>query len=171
MALPFGEHVTTRHFEKHESDMQKLLGLRSTISSGNKWHDPSDGVDDRHHSESEYLLMVDCKCTESQSFRLDRRVLNRWKMKAAELGKKFALPLRFQREDGEDDYVVVPADDYAALLERWRETEKTEVEMVPFMKRDDEIILDAMIKAATPGQARNMLYDLHERLEKLKVPK
>ena len=113
---------TSRLFQIHEAYVQKLLGLSSTISSGNKWHDPSDGIDRRHYSETDFAFAVDCKCTETYGFRLTRRTLRDWVNKAALLGKRFAMPIRFVYEDGNvEDYVLLTLNDFAEMLEEIRD--------------------------------------------------
>ena len=54
-------------FERHANE---ILGLRTTVASGSRWHDPGDGVDPRHHSETDFALLIDAKYTEAQSFSL-----------------------------------------------------------------------------------------------------
>lgn len=105
-------------WEQFEHEVQKLLGLRSTPGSGNQWHDVSDGVS---KVEDPYKLMVDCKFTESKTFRLDGKVLQDWWDKATELGYYFALPVRLDGSSGRHkEWVVVHLDDYAELVESIR---------------------------------------------------
>jgi hypothetical protein len=46
--------------------------------------------------------------------------------RAAEMGKRFVLPVRLfdTRSKQVQDYIVVPLQDYAALLEAYREVER-----------------------------------------------
>ena len=112
-------------WEAFEDYVNKLLGLDSTIASGSKAYDVGDGVDRRHHSETDYALMVDAKYTERGSFSVSRKLMGQYVTRAAEAGKKFALPVRLvdMRTKTVDDYVVIPLQDYAALLETYREAE------------------------------------------------
>lgn len=109
-----------------ESYVNTLLGLSATAASGSQAHDPGDGVDRRHHSETDYALMVDAKYTERGSFSINRKLMGQYVLRAAEAGKRFALPVRLvdMRTKNVDDYVVVPLQDYAALLETYREVER-----------------------------------------------
>lgn len=113
-------------WEAFEQYTNRLLGLSATVASGSQDHDPGDGVDRRHHSETDYALMVDCKYTEKKSFPLVARVLDQYVRRAAEAGKRFILPVRLVDSGGNEvhDYVVVPLQDYVALLETYREVER-----------------------------------------------
>jgi len=106
-----------------EAYVNSKLGLSATLASGSQAHDPGDGVDRRHHTETDYALQVDAKYTVRSSFALNAAMLSRSWERAAIQGKVFALPIRFANErTGEvRDWVVVPLDDYAALLQEHRE--------------------------------------------------
>lgn len=105
-----------KSWEAFEAHCQDLLGLRRTLASGSQWHDVGDGVDPDHTSA--FRLMIDAKSTVRGSFTLNARFLGTWVQKAALLGCRFGLPLRFEKADGShEDYMVVPLDDFAELLE------------------------------------------------------
>lgn len=112
-----------REFEAH---VNQLLGLSGTVSSGNQAHDPGDGVDRRHPSETDYALMVDAKYTIAGSFTVNRKLMGSYIRRAATAGKRFALPVRLVDPctSRVDDYIVVPLDDFAMLLESYREKER-----------------------------------------------
>lgn len=106
-------------WEQFEHSVQELLNLRSTPGSGNQWHDVSDG---RSRPEDSYKLMVDCKFTERSSYSLNGSMLNGWWDRATGAGYHFALPVRL---DGvnvgrQREWVVIPLDDYAELLDTLR---------------------------------------------------
>lgn len=105
-----------------EEDVQNQLHLRSTISSGNKFYDPSDGVTPGHPSEQEsYPLMVDAKSTVQKSYSMSRNFLKDWKDKATEHSQSFALPVRFIEGNSRySDWVVVPFEDYVELVRSYR---------------------------------------------------
>ena len=109
-------------FETHARDM---LGLETTIASGSRWHDPGDGVDRRHHSETDFAMLIDAKYTEAQSHSLSATKLRHWVERAQEMGKRFAMPIRFlDRWTGNpEDYIVLRLDDFAELLSKLREAE------------------------------------------------
>lgn len=113
-------------WEAWENCVNRLLGLDSTVASGNQAHDPGDGVDRRHHSETDYALMVDCKYTEQKSFSINAKLLAQYVRRAAEAGKRFVLPVRLVDGGGRGvhDYIVVPLQDYVELLETYREVER-----------------------------------------------
>ena len=48
-----------------------------------------------------------------------------WVQRAQEMGKRFAMPLRFMHSttDVPEDYIVLRLDDFAELLNKLRETE------------------------------------------------
>lgn len=109
-----------------ESYINRLLGLDSTLASGSQAHDVGDGVDRRHHSETDYALMVDCKYTEQKSFSVNAKLMAQYVRRAAENGKSFLLPVRLSDTSTKQvhDYVVVPLQDYVMLLESYREVER-----------------------------------------------
>lgn len=113
-------------WEAWESYANRALGLSATVASGSQSHDPGDGVDRRHHSETGYALMADAKYTEKASFSLNAKLMNQYVRRAAEMGKRFVLPVRLVDSGGREvhDYVVVPLQDYVALLETYREVER-----------------------------------------------
>jgi hypothetical protein len=105
-------------WEKFEHEVQDLLALRSTPGSGNQWHDVGDG---RSVPEDPYRLIVDCKHTEGKSYSLSGSALQAWVNQAGELGFHFALPVRLAGAAGRDkDWVAVPLDDYAELVDSIR---------------------------------------------------
>jgi hypothetical protein len=113
-----------RGWQAHEKDIQGLLGLDSTICSGNKFYDPGDGVDRSHPTQNSFALIVDAKCTTAASFSLKLAFLKEWEEKAAGLGKRFAMPIRFEPLsdfDAKHDYVLLTLNDFAELLELARD--------------------------------------------------
>jgi hypothetical protein len=109
-------------WQEHESYIQRMLGLDSTIASGAKFHDPGDAVDHRHPSESDFRILADAKYTEKASYSVNLKFLRQMTDKAVELGKRFILPIRLwpNTEQLPHDYVVVSLDDFAELLEKSR---------------------------------------------------
>jgi hypothetical protein len=110
-------------FERHAND---VLALESTIASGSKWHDPGDGVDRRHYSETDFPLIIDAKYTESGSYAINAAKMLQWVERAQEMGKRFALPLRFwpSWSDRPEDYIVLRLDDFGELMDKLRENER-----------------------------------------------
>lgn len=113
-------------WEAWEAYINRLLGLDRTVASGSQPHDPGDGVDRRHHTETDYALMADAKYTERASFSVNRKLMGQYVLRAAESGKRFVLPVRLVDTSTKHvhDYVVVPLQDYVALLETYREVER-----------------------------------------------
>lgn len=99
-------------WQRHEREVADILGLRRTITSGNKWYDPGDGT-----SRGRFPLYVDCKCTEKGSFSLKLDTLNDLQFRAAEMGRRLILPVRFHPDVGPQDYVVIGLHDFAELLD------------------------------------------------------
>jgi hypothetical protein len=110
-------------WQEWEQKVNKDLGLDGTISSGNKWHDPGDGVDRSHYTEEIFPLVVDAKYTEAHSFAVSQRVLYQWVKKAEEMGKRFILAVRLWPKGFAlpEDYVVVPYNDFIEFREAYRE--------------------------------------------------
>jgi hypothetical protein len=112
-------------WEAWERYVNAALRLDSTIASGSKNYDPGDGVDRRHHSETGYALMADAKYTERKSFSVSAKLMGQYVRRAAEMGKRFVLPVRLVDSGTKEvhDYIVVPLQDYVVLLETYREVE------------------------------------------------
>ena len=110
--------MVKRGWKAHEAYVQKILNLDSTIASGNQYHDPGDGVDRSHPNENSFALIVDAKCTSTKSFSLKSEFLREWRDKAMMLGKRFAMPIRFEdlANDRQEDYILLTLDDFAELL-------------------------------------------------------
>ena len=106
-----------RGWQSHEEDVQKLLGLDSTICSGNKFYDPGDGVDRSHPDQNSFALIIDAKCTTAKSFSVKAEFLKEWEEKAAMLGKRFAMPIRFEGLNSKQDYILLTLNDFAELME------------------------------------------------------
>lgn len=97
------------NWPKHEADVRSWLGLSSTVGSGNKWHDVSDGTHKGHPLELVFPLMVDAKATRDKSYSFKRDFWKKWVTEAAKLGKTFMMPVRFE-EDGQKDVDVMVVD-------------------------------------------------------------
>lgn len=110
-----------------EAEVNVALGISATIASGSQPHDPGDGVDRRHHHQTDYALQVDAKHTVKGSYSVNRRFMRESWERATNAGKAFALPIRFaDAEKGvgqAEDYVVIPFNDYLGLLQAYRESE------------------------------------------------
>ena len=107
-------------WQNHEKYVAELLGLDQPSCSGNKWYDPGDGVT---RGESSFPLYADCKCTEKKSFSLNSATLADLEQRAADLGKRMIMPVRFhpRRHVIPQDYVVIGLSDFVELLEGHRE--------------------------------------------------
>lgn len=100
-------------FQQHEKDLQDVLGLNSSIASGNQWHDIGDGSTG-HNRESSIGIIIDCKSTIKGSYSLNAVMLKDWLHKAALKGKMFLLPVRFVNPSIQD-YVVLELEDFLLL--------------------------------------------------------
>lgn len=111
-----------RGWAAHEIYVQEVLSLSPTINSGNQFHDPGDGVDREHPSEKLFPLIVDAKYTERLSFSVKYTILSEWWQRAAEMGKRFAMPIRFFPKFTVEpiDYILLSLDDFAELLDKAR---------------------------------------------------
>jgi hypothetical protein len=112
-------------WEAWEDEVNKALGLSSTVGSGSQAYDPGDGTDRRHHSVTDYALQVDAKYTERTSFSLNSKLIRQWSDRALAQGKRFVLPVRFwtKGSNAPEDYVVIPFDDFVGLVECYRRSE------------------------------------------------
>jgi hypothetical protein len=143
------------NWQKHEKDIQERFGLSPTVCSGNKWDDPSDGVDSTHYSENVFQSMVDCKVTSKKSYRLSRLLLSEWREKARTFGKVFWLPLRFEYEDeSTQDWIVIHADDFGELYD---------------LAREPKTVVSALTKYRTPEIEEDLDY-LYRMAHRIKTP-
>jgi hypothetical protein len=101
----------------HERDVAERLGGRQTRGSGNQWHGPMDGRQDRYCKSIAFAW--DCKATRGESLGVGRRM---W-AKAVEQanGERPCIPLRFYRNDRltekDPDLVVLDFNDFEEMLE------------------------------------------------------
>lgn len=118
---------TVLGWQAWEAEVNEKLGLSTTVASGVTDRDPGDGVDRRHHSETDYALQVDAKHTTKGSFAVNRKFMRESWERATNGGKAFAVPIRFADADSgignAEDYVVIPFNDYQGLLKAYRESE------------------------------------------------
>ena len=108
-----------------EADIQKLFGLDTTICSGNQWNDVGDAVDNDHASP--WPIMADGKFTDTKaSWSLKAKDVARWFDTATEKGKRGIMAIRIwtRGQYSPEDFVVCSADDYAELVEYYREGHK-----------------------------------------------
>ncbi len=116
---------TALGWEAWEDQVNSDLGLSKTIASGSQAHDPGDGVDRRHYTETEWPLQVDAKFTTKGSYSVNRKFMRESWERAATAGQAFVLPLRFADADkgvGQtEDYVVLTYNDFQGLLQAQRE--------------------------------------------------
>lgn len=102
-------------WQKHEQEVAEALGLRLTITSGNKWFDQGDGVTPgRDHP---FPLYVDAKYTVRGSYSINGDELRQYQRQAEELGKRMILAVRLNPPAREaQDYVVLSLHDFAELF-------------------------------------------------------
>ena len=127
---------------RFEEAVNQKLGLDATAASGATWKDKGDGST-RDNYEETWPLMVDAKTTEKGSFSLKAKFLDDMKRVALQDGKTFALPLKFTQEASQSEWVVVPLDDYAYLVERHREAS--------FTKEEKALVLGILQSLKTPA--------------------
>lgn len=98
-----------------EEEVALTLDLDITITSGNKFYDPGDCI--TRGRDDPFPLFADAKFTKRASFSLKAKDLRQYSVRAAEAGKRFILPLRFQSpgQRHPEDYVVMPFHDFVEL--------------------------------------------------------
>lgn len=108
-------------WEVFEADVQDAWGLSATLNSGNKFWDSGDAVD--HRVDSPWPMWVDAKHTTKKAFPVQREEILALHHRAAMLGKRFVLAVRFRHpvarhsaRERDSDYVLVPREDYEELL-------------------------------------------------------
>lgn len=106
-------------WERWEHHVNERLGLDGTVASGATWKDKGDGATRDNYSEA-WPLMVDAKTTERGSYSLKAKFLEDMYRVAKQEGKTFALPIKFTQEERQPQWVAVPFEDYAYLVEEHR---------------------------------------------------
>lgn len=106
---------------KHEADIAEALGGVQSKSSGNQWHDQTDG---RTHPYDRFSMAWDCKAAMpgTKSITITREDLA--KVREQSHGQTPLMPMRWylsERGHVEFDMVLVPAAFLAELLEIARE--------------------------------------------------
>ena len=109
--------MSKRGWEAWEHYVTHLLGIDATIHSGNKFYDPGDAV--TRGRSSAFPLYADAKYTEKFSYPLKLKELSQYGERAADLGKRLVLSIRFWPKGvvRPEDYVVLSADDFVELLD------------------------------------------------------
>ena len=149
-------------WEKFETHVQRLLGLRETIASGTKWYDPGDGTTDK---ESQFTFLTDAKCTESKSWSVTLQFLTQWVEKSALFGHRFLMPLRFITDQREyEDFVVLPLDDFAEILEQ-AEEEIKEIEVCQPLFTSEQVATLYLLAENCSAETRSILYDVIGKME------
>ena len=101
----------------HEADITTRLGGRQTRGSGNQWHGPMDGRNDRYCKI--FAFAWDCKATRGESIGVGRRMWAKAVNQAN--GERPCLPIRFYRNDRlteiDPDLVVLDFNDFEEMLE------------------------------------------------------
>lgn len=105
-------------WERFEEHVNEVLGLDATVASGSQYHDLGDGTNRNMYDSNPFRLIVDAKCTARGSFTLKASFFHGWIYKGMELGKRFAMPIRFlaSSKTPQVDVVVVELNDFAELL-------------------------------------------------------
>lgn len=149
-------------WEQFERHVQRLLGLRETIASGTKWYDPGDGTT---IEESEFTFLTDAKCTEAKSWSVSLQFLNQWVEKSATFGRRFLMPLRFITDQKEyKDYVVLPLDDFAEILEKAEEDVK-EIEVCQPLFTSEQVATLYLLAKSSSAETRSILYTVISQME------
>jgi hypothetical protein len=104
-------------WQNFEVEVAELLGLDPTCHSGSTWHDKGDAVSRGRNSL--FPLFAECKYTEKISFTLGLLPLNNYAEQAAQVGKRFILPLRFWPRGASrpTDFVVLSLHDFKELVD------------------------------------------------------
>lgn len=100
-----------------ERDVQQALALDPTPASGALWHAMGDAIDTHHPEETFFPVIADAKFTERFSYSITQKLWHRWQVTAAEMGKRFILPVRIhpRGQHAATDLVVLSLDDFAEL--------------------------------------------------------
>lgn len=106
-------------WEVWEEKVNDRLSLRGTAASGATWKDKGDGSSTNNYEEV-WPLMVDAKTTKAASYSIKAKFVEDMHRVAKQDGKTFALPVKFLEGEHDSEWVVVPFEDYAYLVEEHR---------------------------------------------------
>lgn len=166
--IVWGKKMIERGWQAFERYIQQVLGLDSTISSGSKFYDPGDAV--TRGRKAPFPLFCDAKYTEYSSRPLKLRELRDYSGRAAELGKRMVLAVRFwpQGDVEPQDYAVIGLHDFAELLDLCTE-QKVDAPRRGILSDEEEQLLRQAALMVRPGIARMRMKDLIDKLSATEV--
>lgn len=158
-----------------EKDIRELLGLDSTIGSGNKWYDIGDSVD--HDPDSSFPLLVETKSTIHKSYSISRKYVQEYWEKASMRGKRFLLHIQFQDrepqenkvEKTQNDWVALPLDDFLDLYELSRREKLVVESSLPERTEEEDVavqMIELLFQHIGDSETRSKYYDWWALLEK-----
>jgi hypothetical protein len=161
--------MTFPSWEVFERYVAQVFGLDTTIASGNKFFDPGDAVNrDRDHP---FPLFVDAKYTEAASYPLKMRELANYTERAADVGKRLVVALRFwprgRREP--EDYAIVGLHDLVELLGLCAERKVSAVPRRRLLDDEELGLLEGCVPMFAAGVGRTRLQELIVKLEATEV--
>lgn len=101
--------------DKHEKTLAEAFGARVSPGSGNQWHKPADGRQNRY--EVPFAFAWDGKSTRAKSISVTREMLDKIVEQAH--GERPMIGLRFYGDDRlrqHEDWVVLRLDDLVEML-------------------------------------------------------
>lgn len=142
---------------RFEEVVNVKLGLDATAASGATWKDKGDGST-RNNYEEPWPLLADAKTTEKASYSLKAKFLDDMRKVALQDGKTFALPVKFLGHPApHNEWVVVPLDDYAYLVEEHRKTP-------PAFTVEDIALVRALQKSVKTPLVQDMIGNILEKM-------
>ena len=103
-------------WQKFEKDANAKLGLDATVTSGSKWYDKNDGTTRGHPLDNIFMLDADEKSTKHRAYSLSVDFLESNRRRSVLAGKTFVLPVRFELESHDSDWVVLNLEDFTSLV-------------------------------------------------------
>lgn len=103
-------------WQKFEKEANAKLGLEATVTSGSKWYDKNDGTTRGHPLDNIFMLDADEKSTKHRAYSLSVDFLESNRKRSILAGKTFVLPVRFELDSHDSDWVVLNLEDFTSLV-------------------------------------------------------
>ena len=165
-------------WQAHESEVAELLGIDTTVSSGNKFYDISDAVTRGHALDDRVQFMADMKATIRKTFRLDRDFLHEYRERAILRSKIFLLPVRFENPETKyrEDWILVHANDFSELLgldvkresyERQEKLKEREAKIIAGLDTASSAVDTVLSDKRIPNESRRAMMVVQDAIDEL----
>lgn len=102
-------------WQSFEKEANEALGIEATVSSGRVWYDKNDGTSRGHVLDNPIRIDADEKSTKHRTYSISVDFMEANRKRSGLAGKTFVLPVRFELEDGNHDFIVMSLKDFTAM--------------------------------------------------------